>query len=97
MERKWKLIYVEGLCPSARIVNVADHKKGFSDWVCELPFSTPSEAEEMPEQVKHARVICYAPELLAELKRVRELLAETRDYENDVSKIDYLIGCADPS
>jgi hypothetical protein len=51
-----------------RIVSEKLRRKGYSDWICQMPYGSASEAKQMPEAAANAKIIAAAPELLEALE-----------------------------
>jgi len=91
-EGKWKFVYSKGLTPTARIVSVDLLNKGYSDWICEMPFGSESEAREMGgSHIANARLIARAPELIEKLKEAEKFLKMLGVKDEIVDEINSLI------
>lgn len=63
-----------------------------SDYICQMPFSTAREADQMPEADRNARLISAAPEILAALLQAKDRILELhgkyyREYSRDTLDI----------
>ena len=52
------------ICKNGNIVSKELKDKGFADYICQMPFSSEREMEQMPEAKANAILISVAPSLL---------------------------------